>query len=58
MWLFIILQKSAKAFDDAHYRQLIIDHLKQFGKASRANIKSLLFDVLTSDQKEHSLFYE
>ena len=48
-----------KAFDDAHYRQLIIDYLKQFGKASRADIKSLLFDklsdVLTSDQKEHKI---
>jgi ATP-dependent DNA helicase RecG len=48
-----------KAFDDAHYRQLIIDYLKQFGKASRADIRSLLFDkhsdVLSTNQKEHKV---
>jgi len=48
-----------KGLDDAFYRQLIIDYIKQFGKASKADIKKLLFDklpdVLSVEQKESKI---
>ena len=48
-----------KGFNDDYYRKLIIDYLKQFGKASRNDIRSLLIDklpdVLTDEQKEKKI---
>ncbi|MCL2427526.1 MAG: putative DNA binding domain-containing protein [Oscillospiraceae bacterium] len=48
-----------KGLDEAYYRQLIIDYITQFGKASRADIRKLLFsklpDVLSNEQKENKI---
>jgi len=48
-----------KGFDDAYYRQLVIDYLKKFNRASRKDIRGLLFDklpdVLDEKQKENKI---
>ena len=50
-----------RGFDDAYYRKLITDYLKQYNKASRSDIRSLLADklpaILSVDQKESRLKY-
>jgi ATP-dependent DNA helicase RecG len=44
-----------RAFDDAHYKQLIVEYLRKYGHASRRDLDSLLLDklsdVLTESQK-------
>ena len=48
-----------KGFNDDYYRNLIIVYLKQFGKASKKDIRSLLIDklpdVLSKEQKENKV---
>lgn len=48
-----------KAFDEEYYRQLILKYLKEFGKASRNDIRKLLMDklpdVLNEKQKENRI---
>lgn len=48
-----------KGFDDDYYRKLIVDFLKQFGKASKEDICNLLMsklpDVLTDEQKDNKI---
>ena len=43
-----------RAFDDSYYEDLILDYLKEFGKASREDINRLLMDKLSSalDEKQ------
>lgn len=45
--------------DDAHYRHLILDYLKQFGEASKDKLRAMLAnkwpEVLTEEQKENKL---
>lgn len=45
--------------DDAHYRHLILDFLKQFNEASRHDLRDLLLpnlpDALSTAQKEHKI---
>lgn len=45
-----------KAFDEEYYKKLIVDYLKQWGKAQRKDIKKLLWDKLpdslTDKQKD------
>ena len=36
-----------RAFDDAHYKQMIIQYLKQYRKASRQDLDTLLLDKLS-----------
>jgi ATP-dependent DNA helicase RecG len=46
-----------RAFDDAHYKDLILAYLKRYGSASRADLKRLILDklsdVLDKKQKEN-----
>lgn len=48
-----------KAFDEKYYRNLVIEYLKQFKKASRDDIRQLLMsklpDVLDNKQKENKI---
>jgi len=48
-----------KAFDDDYYRKLIIEYLTNFGTATKADIRQLLFtklpDVLSDVQKENKI---
>lgn len=48
-----------KAFDEEYYCQLILKYLKEFGKASRNDIRKLLIDklpdVLNEKQKENKI---
>ncbi|HET6402485.1 MAG TPA: RNA-binding domain-containing protein [Candidatus Kapabacteria bacterium] len=48
-----------RAFDDAHYEQLILSYLEEYSSATRDDFRALLFDklsdVLTASQKEHKL---
>ncbi len=48
-----------KAFDDDYYRKLIIEFLTNFGTATKADIRQLLFtklpDVLSDVQKENKI---
>lgn len=48
-----------RAFDDAHYKQLVIEYLKKYGHASRQDIDTLLLDklsdVLDADQKRNKV---
>jgi len=48
-----------RAFDDAHYKQMIVKNLKTYGHASRADIDSLLMDklsdILEPDQKRNKI---
>ncbi len=36
-----------RAFDDAHYKQLVLEYLRQFGSASRQDLERLLTDKLS-----------
>ncbi len=36
-----------RAFDDAHYKQLVLEYLHQFGSASRQDLERLLTDKLS-----------
>jgi ATP-dependent DNA helicase RecG len=44
-----------RAFDDAHYKQVIVQYLKRYSNASRRDIDTLLLDklsdVLSENQK-------
>jgi ATP-dependent DNA helicase RecG len=44
-----------RAFDDAHYKQLIVEYLRKYGRASREELNSLLLnklsEILTDQQK-------
>jgi ATP-dependent DNA helicase RecG len=46
-----------RAFDKKHYKEMVIDYVKKFGEASRADIDSLLMDkisdALDADQKKN-----
>ncbi len=48
-----------KAFDDRHYKQLILEYLDKFGEAKRLDINKLILDklpdVLDVDQKENKI---
>ncbi len=48
-----------KGFDDKYYKDLIIEYLKQYGKAKRRDIKELLWDklpdALSEKQKENKI---
>ncbi len=48
-----------RAFDDAHYKELILTYLKQYGKASKKEIEKLLLDklsdVLSDGQKRNKI---
>jgi len=48
-----------RAFDDAHYKQMVIEYLKRYGKASRQDIDMLLMDklsdVLSGQQKSNKV---
>ncbi|HWP97155.1 MAG TPA: RNA-binding domain-containing protein [Syntrophomonadaceae bacterium] len=48
-----------RAFDDAHYKNMIIEFLTKFGNANRRDIDKLLIDklsdVLTDDQKRKKI---
>jgi ATP-dependent DNA helicase RecG len=47
---------KTKGFDDAHFKNMIVEYLKKFGKAKRSEIDRLvipkLSDVLTDKQKK------
>ena len=49
----------ARRQDDAHYRQLILDYLKQFHEASKDKLRAMLAnkwpEVFTEEQKENKL---
>ena len=48
-----------KGFDDNYYKDLIIDYIKKFGKASKYDIRKLIIDklpdVLNPEQKENKI---
>lgn len=48
-----------KGFDDKYYKDLIVEYLKQYGKAKKKDIRELLWDklpdVLSDAQKEHKV---
>lgn len=48
-----------RGLDDAHYKQLIIEYLKKFGKSSRKNLEKWLHDklpdILTDTQKKNKV---
>ena len=48
-----------RAFDNEHYKKLILNYLKQYGKATKKEIEELLMekfsDVLNSDQKRSKI---
>ncbi|MGY6276756.1 hypothetical protein [Methylomonas sp. MgM2] len=48
-----------RAFDDQHYKQLIVEYLEKFGIAKRADINRLLLDklpdVLDATQKDNKI---
>lgn len=48
-----------RAFDDAHYKDLVIQYLRKYGEASRQDIDALLMDklsnVLSREQKENKI---
>jgi ATP-dependent DNA helicase RecG len=48
-----------RAFDDQHYRQLIVEYLEKFGTAKRVDINRLLLDklpdVLDTTQKDNKI---
>jgi ATP-dependent DNA helicase RecG len=43
-----------RAFDDAHYKELILAYLKKYGSASRADLEGLILDKLSEvlDKKQ------
>ncbi len=48
-----------RGFDDQHYKDMIIEYLKKFGRAKREDIKNLLWDklpdILKDQQKENKI---
>ncbi len=48
-----------KGFDDKYYKDLIVEYLKQYGKAKKKDIRELLWDklpdALSNAQKEHKV---
>lgn len=48
-----------KGFDDKYYKDLIVEYLKQYGKAKKKDIRELLWDklpdVLSDKQKEYKI---
>ncbi len=48
-----------RAFDDGHYKQMVIEYLKKYGQASRQEIDTLLLDklsdVLDTGQKQNKV---
>ena len=48
-----------KGFDDQYYKDLIVEYLKQYGKAKKKDIRELLWDklpdTLSESQKEHKV---
>ena len=48
-----------RAFDDAHYKSMILDFLREYGSASREELNSLILDklsdVLDDDQKKNKI---
>lgn len=48
-----------RAFDDGHYKDLILEYLRKYHEASRKDIETLLFeklsDVLSDSQKRHKV---
>ncbi len=48
-----------RGFDDKHYKDMIVEYLKEYGSASRKNIELLLFsklpDVLNEKQKKYKI---
>ena len=48
-----------KGFDDKYYKDLIVEYLKQYGKAKKKDIRELLWDklpdALSDAQKEHKV---
>jgi ATP-dependent DNA helicase RecG len=48
-----------RAFDDAHYKQMVVEYLRKYSHASRLDLDSLLLgklsDVLTDSQKRTKL---
>lgn len=48
-----------KGFDDKYYKDLIVEYLKQYGKAKKKEIRKLLWakkpDALSDAQKEHKV---
>lgn len=48
-----------KGFDDKYYKDLIVEYLKQYGKAKKKDIRELLWDklpdALSDAQKENKI---
>ena len=48
-----------RAFDDDHYKKMIVSYLKKYGQSSRKDIDTLLMDklsdVLTPEQKRNKI---
>ncbi|MCX4322544.1 MAG: hypothetical protein OSJ59_06215 [Lachnospiraceae bacterium] len=48
-----------KGFDDKYYKDLIVEYLKQYGKAKKKDIRELLWDklpdALSDKQKEYKI---
>lgn len=48
-----------KGFDDKYYKDLIVEYLKQYGKAKKKDVRELLWDklpdALSNAQKEHKV---
>ena len=48
-----------RPFDDAHYKKMVIDYIKKFGRASKQDIETLLLpklsDALTENQKRNKI---
>ena len=48
-----------KGFDDKYYKDLVVEYLKQYGKAKKKDIRELLWDklpdALSDAQKEHKV---
>jgi len=48
-----------RGFDDEHYKKLIIEYLRKFGKSPRKNLEKLLWeklpDILTETQKKNKV---
>ncbi len=48
-----------KGFDDKYYKDLVIEYLKQYGKAKKKDIRELLWDklpdALSDKQKEYKI---
>ena len=48
-----------RAFDDGHYKKMIVEYLRRYGEASRTEIDALLLDKLSdaldTDQKRNKV---